>query len=105
MTRVRYAAMHRSMITSLASFMLLQGALFDLPLWAVELGFVVYALTVTTLVVLERRRPAATLALVLALVFLPVLGLLVYLVFIQRMRRRLRRRLRRPINPVDETRG
>lgn len=75
----------------------------DLPLWVIEIGFVVYALTVTALVVLERRRPTATLALVLALVLLPVVGLLVYLVFSQRVRRRQRRRQRRPINPVDDT--
>jgi cardiolipin synthase A/B len=78
--------------------------LIGLPLWVIEVGFVVYAITVTTLVVLERRRPTATLALVLALVLLPVLGLMAYLVFSQRARRRLRRRLRRPINPVDDTR-
>jgi len=91
------------MIASLSSSIPLQGVLFDLPLWVVELGFVVYALTVTTLVVLERRRPTATLALVLALVFVPVAGLVVYLVFSQRVRRRQRRRERRPINPVDAT--
>lgn len=76
----------------------------DVPRWALEVGFAVYALTVTTIIVLERRRPTATLALVLALVFLPVAGLVVYLAFSQRVRRRLRRRLRRPINPVDDTR-
>lgn len=89
------------MITSLV---LLPDPLMDLPWWVIEASFVGYALTVTTLVVLERRRPTATLALVLALVLLPVVGLVVYLVFSQRTRRRLRRRLRRPINPVDDTR-
>ncbi len=83
----------------------LLAPLFDLPLWVIELAFAVYALTVTTAVVLERRRPTATLALVLALVFLPVVGLLVYLGFSQRVRRRRRRRARRPIKPVDGTRN
>ncbi|MCX4245945.1 phospholipase D-like domain-containing protein [Paraliomyxa miuraensis] len=89
------------MLSSAAS--LLPLAL-DVPRWAIELAFGVYALAVTTLVILERRRPTATLALVLALVFLPVAGLVVYLVLTQRVRRRIRRRLRRPINPVDDTR-
>jgi cardiolipin synthase A/B len=99
MTRVRYAD-DRSMITSVA---LLLDPFLDLPRWAIEVGFAVYALTVTALVVLERRRPTATLALVLALVLVPVVGLVVYLVLSQRVRRRRRRRRRRPINPVDET--
>jgi len=93
------------MIASLASAAALPDPFVDLPLWVIEVAFVVYALAITTLVVLERRRPTATLALVLALVFVPVVGLVVYLVFSQRARRRLRRRRRRPINPVDETRG
>lgn len=93
------------MIASLGSSIPLHGALLDpLPLWVIEVAFVVYALTVSTLVVLERRRPTATLALVLALVFVPVAGLVVYLVLSQRVKRRLRRRMRRPINPVDATR-
>jgi cardiolipin synthase A/B len=96
--------MDRPMIAGLGSSMPLQGTLFDLPLWVIEVAFVVYALTVSTLVVLERRRPTATLALVLALVFVPVAGLVVYLVLSQRVRRKLRRRLRRPIKPVDDTR-
>jgi cardiolipin synthase len=93
--------MDRPMI---ASSMPLQGTLFDLPLWVIEVAFVIYALTVSTLVVLERRRPTATLALVLALVFVPVAGLVGYLLLSQRVRRRRRRRMRRPINPVDDTR-
>lgn len=89
------------MLSSAASLLPL---VLDVPRWALELGFAVYALTVTTLVVLERRRPTATLALVMALVFLPVAGLIVYLLLSQRVRRRIRRRMRRPINPVDDTR-
>lgn len=80
------------------------ATLLDLPRWLLEVGFVVYALLVAAFVILERRRPTATLALVLALVFVPVLGFLVYVLFMRRVRRRLRRRERRPINPVDETR-
>lgn len=93
------------MIASLLSSMPLQGALLDpIPLWVIEVAFVVYAVAISTLVVLERRRPTATLALVLALVFVPVAGLVVYLVLSQRVKRRLRRRMRRPINALDETR-
>jgi cardiolipin synthase len=100
MTQVGYADQDRLM---LASAVPLLDPFLDLPLWALEVSFAVYALTVTTLVVLERRRPTATLALVLALVFVPVAGLVVYLVFSQRVRRRRTRRKRRPINPVDDT--
>jgi len=78
---------------------------FEIPRAAYEVAFGAYALVVTALVVLERRRPTATLALVLALVFVPVLGLLAYLVFSRRVQRRVRRRARRPIKPVDDTRG
>lgn len=88
----------------LSSILPLLAPTLDVPRWMLEVGFAVYALTVTMIVVLERRRPTATLALVLALVFLPVVGLVVYLAFSQRVRRRLRRRMRRPINPVDDTR-
>ena len=81
-------------------------AFFDLPRWILELGFVAYVVLVTALVLLERRRPTATLALVLALVFLPVLGLLTYLLFSRRrVRRRIRQRQRRPIKPLEGTRN
>ncbi len=76
----------------------------DLPRIVLEVGFAIYVLVVTGLVVLERRRPTATLALVMALVFVPVIGLVTYLIFSSRVQRRLRRRARRPINPVDDTR-
>ena len=75
----------------------------DLPRVALEVGFAVYVLVVTGFVVLERRRPTATLALIMALIFVPVVGLLAYLVFSGRVHRRQRRRVRRPINPVDDT--
>ena len=51
----------------------------DLLTWSLEIGFIAYAIVITVVVLLERRRPTATLALILALVFLPVVGLLVYL--------------------------
>jgi cardiolipin synthase len=80
--------------------------LIDLPRWVLEVSFVVYAVVVSVVVVLERRRPTATLALILALIFVPVVGLLAY-VFLsrQRVRRRQRKRQRRSVNPVDGTRN
>jgi cardiolipin synthase A/B len=81
-------------------------AFVDLPRWILELGFLAYVLLVTALVLLERRRPTATLALLLALIFLPVVGLLAYLFFSRRrVSRRIRQRQRRPIKPVDGTRN
>ncbi|MEX1367971.1 MAG: phospholipase D-like domain-containing protein [Nannocystaceae bacterium] len=80
-------------------------AIMELPRWVLEVGFVIYALAIAGFVVLERRRPTVTLALVLALIFVPVVGFLVYVLFMRRTRKRLRQRERRPINPVDETRG
>jgi cardiolipin synthase A/B len=80
-------------------------AFVDLPRWILELGFLGYVLLVTTLVLLERRRPTATLALLLALVFVPVLGLLaVLLLSRRRVRRRMKQRQRRQIKPFDGTR-
>lgn len=78
----------------------------DFPRWAYEVAFASYAIIVTGVVLLERRKPTATLALVLALIFLPVVGLIAYLVFSrQRVRRRQRQRARRPIDPVEGTRN
>lgn len=63
-----------------------------------------YALIVTGVVVLERRRPTATLALVLSLIFVPVAGLLAYwLLSRQRVRRRRRQRRRRRIDALEGT--
>jgi len=77
----------------------------DLPRWAYELAFVSYALVVTGIVLLERRRPTSTLAWLLALIFLPVLGLLLYLLLgRQRVRRRLRRRVRMGFDALAGTR-
>lgn len=77
-----------------------------IPRWVLEVGFVVYVVSVALVVLLERRRPTATLALLLALVFVPLIGLLVYWVFSRnRVQRRRRRRRRREIDPVDGTRN
>ena len=62
---------------------------------ALEIGLIVYALFVAVTIVLERRRPTATIAWILSLVLLPGLGLLAY-VFIGRRKARVsRRRARR----------
>jgi len=76
----------------------------DLLTWSLEIGFIAYAVVITVVVLLERRRPTATLALILALVFLPVLGLLVYLLLGRRAKRRQSRRRRRIVRPFDEMR-
>ncbi len=74
-------------------------------MWAVEVAFAAYAILITGMLLLERRRPTATLAWIFALVFLPVLGLAAYLlVGRNRVRRRRRRRARRRVNAVDATR-
>ena len=43
--------------------------------WLLELLMLVYVIAVTGFVVLERRRPVSTMAWLLALVFVPGLGL------------------------------
>lgn len=74
--------------------------------WFIELLTIVYVIAVTGLVVLERRRPAAALAWILSLIFLPPLGLGLYLVFGRAgVRRRRRLRARRSVNPTEVTRG
>ncbi|MGH1347348.1 MAG: phospholipase D-like domain-containing protein [Nannocystales bacterium] len=76
----------------------------QIPRWVLELGFVVYAVAVSVVVLLERRRPTATLALVLSMLFVPVLGLLTYAFFSQRkVRRKRKNRRRRVIDPVAGT--
>jgi len=64
-------------------------------LLAVELGLLLYAIFVAVTVVLERRRPAATLAWILSLILLPGVGLLAYLIIGRRKVRRSRREARR----------
>ncbi len=76
----------------------------QIPRWGLEVGFVAYALSVSFVVLLERRKPSSTLALLLALLFIPVVGLLAYLVFGQRRVRRKRKlRRRREIDPLADT--
>jgi len=77
----------------------------DLLTWGFEVGFAIYVVAITIMVVLERRRPTSTLAIVLALVFLPIVGLLVYLIFGQRAARRQKLRRRRIVRPFDAMRG
>ncbi len=77
----------------------------ELSTWLIELAFVAYAIAISIVVVLERRRPTTTLALVLALVFLPVLGLVAYLLLSRRARRTRRARARRIVRPFDALRG
>ena len=51
--------------------------------WAAALGwlFAAYALAMSVYIILENRRPQATLAWMLVLFFLPGLGILVYVLF------------------------
>lgn len=72
--------------------------------WLLELLTLVYVIAVTGFVVLERRRPVSTMAWLLALIFLPVVGLIVYLLFGRlRVRRRRRLRARRAVQPTIAT--
>lgn len=72
--------------------------------WLIELLTIVYVISITGFVVLERRRPVSTMAWLLALIFVPVVGLLAYLVFGRlRVRRRLRMRARRAVHPTVAT--
>lgn len=76
----------------------------ELPRWAVELAFAVYAVVVSVFVVLERRKPTATLALLLSLIFLPVVGLVSYLLLSRnRVARKRKRRSRRAVLPIEQT--
>lgn len=74
--------------------------------WFIELATFVYVIAVTTLVVLERRRPTAALAWLFALIFLPFIGLCFYLLIGRAgVRRRRRLRARRGVNPTEVTRA
>jgi len=78
----------------------------QIPRWVLELGFVIYAVTVSVVVLLERRRPTTTLALLLSLLYLPIIGLITYVAFSQRkVRRKRKNRHLREIDPVADTRG
>ncbi len=84
------------------------GHMFELPefpRWAVEVVFVAYAIAATGIVVLERRHPSATFAWVLALIFVPVFGLLAYwTIGRQPVRTHRRRRRRRQLNAGEAMR-
>ena len=72
--------------------------------WLIELLMLLYVIAVTGFVVLERRRPVSTMAWLLALIFVPGLGLVAYLIFGRyRVRRRRRLRARRAVNPTAAT--
>ncbi|MCA9682806.1 MAG: cardiolipin synthase [Myxococcales bacterium] len=79
----------------------------DLPSWvtfAVELGLIAYVLFVAVTIVLERRRPTATLAWILLLILLPPVGLVTYLLIGRRKARRSRRSRRRSrLRPTEAT--
>ena len=80
--------------------------LIELPRWIFEIAFVVYVITITGFVVLERRKPTSALAWILGLVFIPVFGLVLYLALGRpRMRRYRRRRERRALRAVEDTRN
>jgi cardiolipin synthase len=72
--------------------------------WLLEILTILYVIVITGFVVLERRRPVSTMAWLLALILLPYVGLLAYLVFGRlRVRRRRRRRARRVVQPTLAT--
>lgn len=70
----------------------------------IEILFIAYVLTTSIVIVLERRKPASTLAWIFALIFLPVFGLVFYMAFGRRRVVRSRKRRQRKLNPTDETR-
>jgi cardiolipin synthase len=74
--------------------------------WLLELLItLLYVIVVTGFVVLDRRRPVSTMAWLLALLLVPIVGLVAYLVFGRlRVRRRRRRRARRAVKPTLATR-
>lgn len=65
------------------------------------LGEVVWVIGLSAWIILERRSPVATLAWVLALAWLPVLGIFLYLLFGPRRLRRKKLRYRRSSRSVD----
>ncbi len=72
--------------------------------WLLELLTLVWMVVITGFVVLERRRPVSTMAWLLALIFLPFVGLVLYVVFGRlRVRKRRRLRARRGVQPTTAT--
>ena len=77
----------------------------DLPRWVYEIAFAGYVIVVAGFVLLERRRPTATLAWILVLAFLPLVGLVTYLLLGRtRLRMRKRQRSRRSVQAMAGTR-
>jgi len=66
----------------------------EIPTWFLESLFGLYIAAICLAFVLERRQPAATFAWILALIFLPVLGVTAYFLIGRHPRRRYRRRVR-----------
>jgi cardiolipin synthase A/B len=76
----------------------------DEAILGLELALIAYVLFAAISIVLERRRPTATLAWILVLVLLPVVGLVAYLLIGRRKARRHRRsRRRRELRPTEAT--
>ncbi len=72
--------------------------------WLFELLTLIWVIAVIGFVVLERRRPVSTMAWLLALIFLPYVGLALYFVFGRlRVRKRRRLRARRAVQPTAAT--
>ncbi len=79
--------------------------LLQIPRWLVGVLSLAWAVLVTVFVMLERRRPAATLAWILALVLIPLFGVFAYVLFgRQAVRQRRRRRERRPLTASEAMR-
>jgi cardiolipin synthase A/B len=76
----------------------------DEAILALEIGLIAYVVFAAISIVLERRRPTATLAWILVLALLPVVGLVAYLLIGRRKARRHRRsRRRRELRPTEAT--
>jgi cardiolipin synthase len=75
-------------------------------LWLYEAIFIVYLATAIPMVILERRRPTATLAWILIFAFLPAVGLPAYLLLGRRRVRRSRRaREQQRLRHIEATRA
>ena len=71
---------------------------------ALELGVLASVIFAVISIVLERRRPTATLAWILVLALLPIVGLIAYVLIGRRKARRSRRsRRRRELRPTEAT--
>jgi len=66
----------------------------EIPKWFFELAFGVYVATICFAFVLEQRRPAATFAWIMTLIFVPVIGVTAYFLIGRHPHRRYRRRVR-----------